>query len=45
MNHKNQGVHVNRIKKAYNLEIWKPKLNPNIPTKQITETSRRIKRK
>jgi hypothetical protein len=31
MNHKKQVVHTNRLKKAYNPEIWKPKPDPEIP--------------
>ena len=34
MNHKRQVVHVNRLKKAYNPEIWKPKQEPEAPKKQ-----------
>jgi hypothetical protein len=31
MNHKKQIVHVNRLKKAYKLKIWKPRPKPEIP--------------
>lgn len=34
MNHKRQVVHVTRLKKAYNPEIWKPKQEPEAPKKQ-----------
>jgi len=31
MNNKTQVVHVNRLKMAYNPEIWKPKQKPENP--------------
>ena len=34
MNHKKQVVHVNRLKKAYDPEIWKPKQEPEAPKKR-----------
>jgi len=34
MSHKRQVVHVTRLKKAYNPEIWKPKQEPEAPKKQ-----------
>jgi len=39
MNHKKQIVHVNRLKKAYDPEIWKPKQEPEEPKKQINKGS------
>ena len=37
MNHKKQIVHVNRLKKAYDPEIWKPKQEPEAPKKRINK--------
>jgi len=37
MNHKKQIVHVNRLKKAYDPEIWKSKQEPEASKKQINK--------
>ena len=37
MNHKEQVVHVNRLKKAYDPEIWKPKQEPEAPKERINK--------
>ena len=37
MNHKKQIVHVNRLKRAYDPEIWKPKQEPKAPKKRINK--------
>jgi hypothetical protein len=34
MNHKKQVVHINRLKKAYNPDIWKTKPGTEIPRKR-----------
>ena len=34
MSHKKQVVHVNRLKMAYDLKIWKPKPNPETSKKR-----------
>ena len=39
MNHKKQTVHANRLKKAYDPEIWKPKQEPETPKKRINKGS------
>ena len=39
LNHKKQIVHVNRLKKAYDPEIWKPKQEPEAPKKRINKGS------
>jgi hypothetical protein len=37
MSHKKQVVHVNRLKNAYDPEIWKPKQEPEAPKKRINK--------
>jgi hypothetical protein len=44
-NNKKQGVHVNRMKPAYNAEIWKPKHSTGISSKQATRLNKRARRK
>jgi len=42
MNNKKQIVHVNRLKKAYDPEIWKPKQEPEILKKRINKGSPKL---
>ena len=37
MNHKKQVVHVNRLKKAYDPEVWKIKQEPEAPKKRLNK--------
>jgi len=41
MNHKKQIVHVNRLKKAYDPDIWKPKQEPKAPKERINKRFRK----
>jgi len=38
MNHKKQIVHVNRLKKAYDPDIWNSKQEPDAPKKRINKS-------
>ena len=37
MKHNKQVVHINRLKKAHDPEIWKPKQEPEAPKKRINK--------
>jgi hypothetical protein len=44
-NNKKQVVHINRMKPAYDAEIWKPKDSAGISSKQATRPNKRARRK
>jgi hypothetical protein len=45
MDNKKQVVHINRMKPAYNAEMWKPKPSTGVSGKQATRPNKRGRRK
>jgi hypothetical protein len=43
MSHKKQVVHINRLKLAYNTEIWKPKPSPEADSKPAPRPNKRVR--
>ena len=45
MSHRKQVVHINRMKLAYDKEIWKPKLGPEVNSKPATRPNKRARQR